>query len=113
MTPEDEQEAQYADGLHEQLPQDERDLLLTAWSQYLFDREQRDLLVRHRDFALGWIACYDAHELRPKKYVVKRLPADEQPAPPVPSARRAMVWGQKPTHDTITVVVRDEPAENG
>jgi hypothetical protein len=109
MTPEDEREAQYADELVAGLPQEARDRLLTDWGQYLVDRQQTDLPIRHRDFILGWIACYDSHELRPRLVSVTMLgPAPApQPRPPVsrPTLYERAVETQKKSDKTITVKV--------
>jgi hypothetical protein len=90
VTPEDEREAQCADELVAGLPQDARDQLLSDWAQYLVDREQADLPVRHRDFVLGWIACFDSHELRPRLVHVTFTDPKPAPRPQVPSRQSTL-----------------------
>jgi hypothetical protein len=91
MTPEDEREAQYADELVAALPQDAREWLLQDWAHYLVEREQRDLSGRHRDFILGWVACYDSYGLRPR--LVRVTFKDPEATPrPRPAARRSTLY---------------------
>ena len=72
MNPSGEREAQYADELVAGLlDPDERGRLLEAWASYLVDREQIDSPIRHRDFIIGYMACYRAHDPGPKQLILK------------------------------------------
>jgi hypothetical protein len=103
--PDDEREAQYTDELVAELHQGARDRLLTDWAQHLLDRQQTALPVRHRDFILGWIACYGSPELRSR--LLGSTPGHYRPRPPVnrPTLFDRAVEAQKKLDKTITVKV--------
>jgi hypothetical protein len=55
----------------------------------MVDWSQPESPTRHRDFILGWIGCYDSHQLRPHVAHVtliseQRRPGKRTPPPPAP-----------------------------
>lgn len=62
----EEPEAAYVAQLEVGLTDDERQALRAGYAQYLADRAVPNIPSQRRGFVLGWIACMDAHALRPK-----------------------------------------------
>jgi hypothetical protein len=96
----DDQEARHAYDLLAALPEDERIQLERAYGAYLTERQQLDEPARHRDFILGWIACYDTHGHRPLKVVVQlSMPAVPPPIMDLLPAERELLDEHKRRRD--------------